>query len=43
MVTELQYVAIVGYLIWCLASSLSSTLRPNDDEAPLIRHRNIGG
>jgi len=28
MVDTLQYVAIVGYLAWCLVSSLASALRP---------------
>jgi hypothetical protein len=41
MVTELQYFAIVGYLLWCLLSSLSSMLRPNEDDAPLVQHRNV--
>jgi len=28
MVDTLQYVAIVGYLSWCLISSVAGTLRP---------------
>ena len=28
MVSELQYVAIAGYLFWCLVSSLCSVLEP---------------
>jgi hypothetical protein len=41
MVTELQYVAIAAYLGWCLISALASTLRPNEDEAPLVRHHDV--
>jgi hypothetical protein len=40
MVTELQYFAIALYLTWCLVSSLSSTLRADDDGIPLVQHRN---
>jgi hypothetical protein len=43
MVTELQYVALAGYLGWCLVSSLSSMLRPDEDETPLVRHPNMSG
>jgi hypothetical protein len=43
MVTELQYVAIVGYLTWGLISSLSTVLRPNEDEAGLVRHPSVSG
>ncbi|MDT5017356.1 MAG: hypothetical protein QOD39_3516 [Mycobacterium sp.] len=33
MVTDLQYVAIMLYLSWCLISSLSGVLSCNQDEA----------
>jgi hypothetical protein len=38
MVSELQYVAIAGYLFWCLVSSLSSALKPSEDEKSLVQH-----
>jgi hypothetical protein len=38
MVSELQYVAIAGYLLWCLISSLSSVLKPSADEESLVQH-----
>jgi hypothetical protein len=34
MVIELQYIAIVLYLAWCLVSSLSSTLTDDQDASP---------
>jgi hypothetical protein len=36
MVTELQFVAIAAFLIWCLVSSLSGLLAPDPDEARLV-------
>ena len=42
MVTELQYVAIAAYLGWCLISALASALMPSEDEAPLVRHHDMG-
>jgi len=36
MVTELQFVAIAAFLIWCLISSLSGVLDPDPDEARLV-------
>jgi hypothetical protein len=36
MVTELQFVAIAAFLIWCLVSSLSGVLAPDPDEARLV-------
>ena len=32
MVTELQFVAIVAFFIWCLVSSLCGILNPDEDE-----------
>jgi hypothetical protein len=36
MVTELQFVAIAAFLIWCLVSSLSGLLAPDPDAARLV-------
>jgi hypothetical protein len=36
MVTELQFVAIAAFLIWCLVSSLSGLLAPGRNEARLV-------
>jgi hypothetical protein len=36
MVTELQFVAIAAFLIWCLVSSLTGLLAPDPDEARLV-------
>jgi hypothetical protein len=36
MVTELQFVAIAAFLIWCLVSSVSGLLAPDPDEARLV-------
>ena len=36
MVTELQFVAIAAFLIWCLVSSLSGVLDPAEASARLI-------
>ena len=36
MVTELQFVAIAAFLIWCLVSSLSGLLAPDPNEARLV-------
>lgn len=36
MVTELQFVAIAAFLIWCLISSLSGVLDPDPDEPRLV-------
>jgi hypothetical protein len=44
MVTELQFVAIAAFLIWCLVSSLSGLLAPDPDEARLVwRERGPAG
>jgi len=44
MVTELQFVAIAAFLIWCLASSLCGLLNPDPDEATLVwRERGPAG
>jgi hypothetical protein len=43
MVSELQYVAIAGYLLWCLASSLSGGLKPTEDEQSLVQHPTLTG
>ena len=44
MVTELQFVAIAAFLIWCLVSSLSGLLASDPDEARLVwrEHRPEG-
>lgn len=44
MVTELQFVAIAAFLIWCLVSSLSGLLALDPDEARLVwrEHRPEG-
>jgi hypothetical protein len=39
MVTDLQYVAIVAFLIWGLASSLVGVLANGPDAARLISRR----
>jgi hypothetical protein len=31
MVTELQFAAVAAYLLWCLVSSLSGVLGPDQD------------
>jgi hypothetical protein len=36
MVTELQFVAIAAFLIWCLVSSLSGLLALDPDQARLV-------
>ena len=36
MVTELQFVAIAAFLIWCLISSLCGLLNPEPDAARLV-------
>jgi hypothetical protein len=36
MVTELQFVAIAAFLIWCLACSLCGLLGPDPDGARLV-------
>jgi hypothetical protein len=33
MVTELQFAAVAAYLLWCLFSSLSGVLAPDEEEA----------
>jgi hypothetical protein len=43
MVTDLQYVAIVAFLIWGLASSLAGVLANDPDAARLIWPRHRGG
>ena len=44
MVTELQFVAIAAFLIWCLISSLSGVLDPDPAEARLVwRERGPAG
>ena len=44
MVTELQFVAIAAFLIWCLVSSLTGLLALDPDEARLVwrEHRPQG-
>ena len=44
MFTELQFVAIAAFLIWCLVSSLSGLLALDPDEARLVwrEHRPDG-
>jgi hypothetical protein len=37
MVAELQFVAVAGFLIWGLASSLCQLFMPKVDEAALVR------
>jgi len=36
MVTELQFVAIAAFLIWCLVSSVCGLLTPDPDDARLV-------
>ena len=36
MATELQFVAIAAFLIWCLVSSLWGVLKPEPDAARLV-------
>ena len=36
MVTELQFVAIAAFLLWCLVSSLSGLLALDPDQARLV-------
>jgi hypothetical protein len=36
MVTELQFVAIAAFLIWCLVSSVCGLLTPDSDDARLV-------
>ena len=44
MATELQFVAIAAFLIWCLVSSLCGVLRPEPDAARLVfREHGPGG
>jgi hypothetical protein len=44
MVTELQFVAIAAFLIWCLVSSLTGLLALDPDEARLVwREHGPGG
>ena len=44
MVTELQFVAIAAFLIWCLISSLCGLLNPEPDAARLVwREHNATG
>ena len=43
MVSELQFVAVAGYLLWCLVSSLSSVLKPSEDEKSLVQHPTLSG
>jgi hypothetical protein len=38
MVTALQYVAITGFLLWCLVSSLVGLLRPDEDASVDLIH-----
>ena len=33
MVTELQFAAVAAYLLWCLFSSLSGVLGPDQEDA----------
>ena len=33
MVTELQFAAVAAYLLWCLFSSLTGVLGPDQDDA----------
>jgi hypothetical protein len=37
MVTELQFIAVAVFLIWGLASSLCGLLKPDVDDAELVR------
>lgn len=39
MVTDLQYVAVVLYLAWCLISSLSGAMKPDQTELVGQRER----
>jgi hypothetical protein len=42
MVTELQFVAIVAFFIWCLVSSLCGMLNPDEDEPARLVWREHG-
>jgi hypothetical protein len=42
VVTELQFVAIAAFLIWCLASSLCGVFNPDSDEAARLVWREHG-
>ncbi len=40
MVTELQFAAVAAYLLWCLFSSLTGVLRPDDADQETLTENN---